>query len=119
MIKTLACIVACAFPIASFAEAPKLSNGMFVDAQGMTLYTFDKDTVPGQSACTGGCAAIWPAATADSTDKADGDWSFVTTADGKKQWAYEGHPLYRYSKDTAPGQTGGNGFKNMWHVAKP
>jgi predicted lipoprotein with Yx(FWY)xxD motif len=119
MIKTFLFIVACAMPIASLAEAPKIMHGMLVDEDGKTLYTFDKDTVPGKSACTGNCATTWPAAAADSYDKASGDWSLVSTADGKRQWAYKGHPLYRYAADKNPGDTKGDGFKGMWHAAKP
>jgi predicted lipoprotein with Yx(FWY)xxD motif len=62
MIKALLCVVACAVPLASYAETPKVSNGVMVDGDGMTLYTFDKDTETGKSACAGECATIWPAA---------------------------------------------------------
>ncbi|HTI19318.1 MAG TPA: hypothetical protein VL598_16855 [Trinickia sp.] len=119
MLKTSLFIVACAVSFASYAEPPKVSNGMFVDEYGMTLYTFDKDTVPGKSACTGPCAAIWPPALAEANDQASGDWSFVPRDDGRNQWAYKGHPLYRFSKDQQPGQTNGSGFKGMWQIAKP
>jgi predicted lipoprotein with Yx(FWY)xxD motif len=119
MLKTLLCVAACALPLASQAETPKMSNGMMVDSNGMTLYKFDNDTVPGKSACTGGCASNWPAAVADSYDKATGDWSFVPTADGKNQWAYQGHPLYRFVNDKKPGDMNGDGIKGVWHVVKP
>jgi len=59
-----------------------------------------------------------PAATAGANDRASGDWSFLSTADGKNQWAYKGHPLYRYAKDTSPGDMNGDRFKGMWHVVK-
>jgi predicted lipoprotein with Yx(FWY)xxD motif len=48
-----------------------------------------------------------------------GDWTVVTREDGSKQWAYKGKPLYRWSKDAKPGDTNGNGFNNVWHVAAP
>ena len=32
----------------------------FADAKGMTLYTYERDTVPGASACQGECAKVWP-----------------------------------------------------------
>ena len=120
MTRILLCVAAaCLLPIAAFAEAPKVANGIVVDDDGMTLYTFDKDTVQGKSACTGACAATWPAALADPYDKASGDWGLIASADGKHQWTYKGHPLYRYAQDTRAGQTNGDGFKDMWHVAKP
>jgi predicted lipoprotein with Yx(FWY)xxD motif len=104
---------------AAFAEAPKVDNGRFVNADGMTLYTFDKDTTPGVSACTGGCMNYWPAAVAAPGDKPSGDMTLIPGADGKQQWAYKGHPLYRYAADKQAGDTKGDGFKDMWHTAKP
>jgi predicted lipoprotein with Yx(FWY)xxD motif len=118
MLKTLLCVVACTVPLASYAAAPTVSNGVIVDEAGMTLYTFDKDTEPGKSACTGECATIWPAAIVQADDRASGDWSFATAVNGQKQWAYKGHPLYRFAKDTQPGQTNGDGVKGVWHTAK-
>ncbi|MFM0729215.1 hypothetical protein PQQ52_01780 [Paraburkholderia sediminicola] len=103
----------------AFAETPKIVDGRFVAADGMTLYTFDKDTTPGVSACTGGCMSNWPAAMANSSDKPSGDWTLIPSADGKQQWAYKGHPLYRYAADKQAGEMKGDGFKDMWHTAKP
>ena len=119
MIKTLLCVVACAVSTASFAEPPKIANGMVVDDEGMTLYTFDKDTTPGKSACTGGCVAKWPAALADAYDQPSGQWGLIAAADGKHQWTYEGHPLYRFAGDKMAGDKNGDGFAGVWHVAKP
>jgi predicted lipoprotein with Yx(FWY)xxD motif len=119
MIKILLCAVACAVPLASLAEPPKIANGMVVDDDGMTLYTFDKDRMPGQSACTGSCPATWPAALADSYDKPSGQWSLIAAARGGHQWSYMGHPLYRFSGDRKPGQKDGDGFGGVWHIAKP
>ncbi|CAG9201738.1 conserved exported hypothetical protein [Paraburkholderia tropica] len=115
----LAAIATLALPVASFAETPKITNGMVVDDDGMTLYAFDKDTVPGKSACAGACATMWPAAIADSYDKANGDWGFIATSDGKHQWTYKGRPLYRFAQDKQPGQMNGDGFKGIWHTVKP
>lgn len=115
-------VVASAIPVTTaWAEQPKVGQGMLVDEDGMTLYTFDADAkaAGGASACAGACATIWPAATADSYDKPSGDWTLVKTADGKEQWAYKGHRLYRFSKDTKKGEANGDGFKGVWHVAKP
>lgn len=103
----------------AFAETPKVNNGRIVNADGMTLYTFDKDVTPGVSACTGGCMSNWPAATATSTDKPSGDWSLLPRADGVQQWTYKGHPLYRYAADKQAGDAKGDGFKDVWHIAKP
>ncbi len=101
------------------AMAPVAKNGMFVDAKGMTLYTFDKDS-SGKSACNGPCATNWPPLLVADGAKASGDWSVITRDDGLKQWAYKGKPVYGWAKDMKPGDTTGDGFLNgAWHVARP
>jgi len=101
------------------ATAPMAKGGMFVDAKGMTLYTFDKDT-PGKSACNGPCAKNWPPLAVADGAKASGDWTIVMREDGLKQWAYKGKPVYTWVKDTKPGDTTGDGFLNgAWHIARP
>ena len=100
------------------AQAPvKMMDGVLTNAAGMTLYTFDKDA-GGKSACNGPCAANWPPLMAAGDAKASGDWTIVTRDDGGKQWAYKGKPLYLWAKDQKPGDKTGDGFNNVWHVAK-
>jgi predicted lipoprotein with Yx(FWY)xxD motif len=48
-----------------------------------------------------------------------GEWTVVTRDDGTKQWAHKGKPLYTFAKDSKPGETAGEGFNKVWHVAKP
>ena len=90
---------------------------VYANATGMTLYTFDKDAA-NASNCYDACAAMWPAFRADATAKATGDWTIVSRKDGAQMWAYEGKPLYTYSKDKKPGDTTGDGVGSVWHVAK-
>ena len=94
-------------------------DGVLVGANGMTLYTFDRDTAPGKSACNGPCAANWPPLMAPAGATASGDWSIVTRDDGSKQWAYKGKPVYLYKSDMKAGDMTGDNFKNVWHVIKP
>lgn len=103
------------------ASAPAmLSNGVLTGPNGMTLYTYDKDTAgSGKSVCNGPCATNWPPLMATATDKASGDYSIVTRDDGKMQWAIKGKPLYYWIKDTKPGDMSGNGVNKVWQVAKP
>lgn len=90
-----------------------------VDAKGMTLYTFDRDS-GGKSACNGQCAQNWPPLMAAADAKPSGDWTVIARDDGAKQWAYKGKPLYGWVRDQKPGDTTGDGFLNgAWHVAKP
>ena len=92
---------------------------VLADAKGMTLYTFDKDA-GGKSVCNGPCAKNWPPLLVTGENAmAMGDWTIVTRDDGSKQWAYKGKPLYTWIKDTAPGQTTGDGVGSVWHTATP
>jgi predicted lipoprotein with Yx(FWY)xxD motif len=106
--------------VAAMSEPAKMgdtSKGKaWMDAKGMTLYTFDNDTA-GKSKCNGDCAAAWPPLRAAADAKATGDWTIVTRDDGSKQWAYEGKPLYFWIKDKKPGDATGDGV-NGFHIAK-
>jgi predicted lipoprotein with Yx(FWY)xxD motif len=97
----------------------KPNGGALTDPKGMTLYTYDKDTTPGKSACNGPCLAAWPALVATSDAKPTGDWTVVTRDDGGKQWAYKGKPLYTFAKDANAGDKTGDGRGQVWHVAAP
>jgi len=96
-------------------------NGVTVvtNAQGFTLYSFAPDTVTA-SKCTGACAQIWPPVTGPATagQGVTGNLGTITRSDGSKQATYNGHPLYTYTADTAPGQAKGNGINvdgGVWH----
>jgi predicted lipoprotein with Yx(FWY)xxD motif len=90
------------------------------DTSGKTLYYFAKDT-PGQSACTGSCIGVWPPFSADAVTAPSllnpTAFSTVSRADGMKQTAFMGRPLYFYSGDTKPGNVNGEGFNNQWYAA--
>ena len=103
---------------ASAADPAKLADGMLTGGNGMTLYTFDKDAA-GKSACNGPCATNWPPLYVMDGESASGNYSIVTRDDGKKQWAFKGKPLYFWAKDMKAGDKTGDGFNNVWHVAKP
>ena len=114
-------LAACATAMTMPAGTGNTALGpVLVDGKGMTLYTFDKDTMPGKSACNGPCAKNWPPLMVAEGAAASGDWSIIARDDGSKQWAYKGKPLYAWVKDQKPGDTTGDGFLNgAWHVAKP
>ena len=104
---------------ASMPAGVKVANGMFTDAKGMTLYTFDNDKEPNKSACAGNCLNNWPVLKAEASDKDMGDWKVITRDDGSKQWAYKGKPLYYFAMDKAAGDKVGDGRGMVWHIAKP
>jgi len=89
-----------------------------VNNQGMTLYYNTSDTA--SSVCSGGCASAWPPVLSTSAPSPvvalPGTLSLLTDANGS-QVTYNGHPLYTYSGDTAPGQVTGDGIGGVWFVA--
>jgi predicted lipoprotein with Yx(FWY)xxD motif len=96
---------------------------VLTDAQGLTLYTFTKDTPnSGKSAASGAVLQAWPPLYVDGTptkaDSVSGDLGTITTA-GKQQVTYKGMPLYHYAGDGAPGETNGQGIGGVWFVATP
>ena len=99
------------------AEPAKMAGGMWTDASGMTLYTFDKDE-SGKSNCYDKCATNWPPLKADAAAAAEGDWTVVDRTDGTKMWAYKGKPLYTFIGDKKAGDVNGDGKMGAWHVAK-
>jgi predicted lipoprotein with Yx(FWY)xxD motif len=102
-------------------HAMKVASGATALADGsmMTLYTFAKD-MPGVSNCNDNCAKNWPPLTAAADAKPMGDWTIITRADGTKQWAYKGMPLYKWIKDGKPGDASGDGMgQGAWKVAVP
>ena len=103
------------------AQSPaKMADNLLVGPNGMTLYTFNNDPAgSGKSVCNGPCATNWPPLMATDMDKPSGDYTIVTRDDGKKQWALKGKPLYYWAKDTKPGDKTGDGFNNVWQLAKP
>jgi predicted lipoprotein with Yx(FWY)xxD motif len=96
------------------------------DGRGRTLYLFEKDS-PTRSRCSGTCAVYWPPLL-----KGAGPFAVkgvqrsllgtITRADGTRQVTYAGHPLYRFSGDTARGQTNGEGLQDFgagWYALSP
>ena len=94
---------------------------VLAEANGQVVYTYDKDTNGGTPACTGSCAAIWPALTgspvASAADTGLGTLGTVSDANGAKQVTYNGKPLYTF-KGAKPLAVKGNGVGGVWHVIK-
>lgn len=94
----------------------------FVDAKGTALYSFDRDS-DGKSNCNGRCAMIWPPLKAGDDAHDMGPWTVITRADGTKQWAYMGKPVYMFARDKAAGDAKGDNFgpkgTHVWHVLRP
>jgi predicted lipoprotein with Yx(FWY)xxD motif len=104
-------------------ESKKLGK-VVTDSEGFTLYRFDNDTAsPPASNCAGACAKAWPVVAAEGAKAAPGvDASLigeVTRADGGKQLTIGNWPMYRYAKDTKPGDVNGQGVGGTWFAAAP
>jgi predicted lipoprotein with Yx(FWY)xxD motif len=94
--------------------AKLLTNG-----KGFTLYWFAPDTST-KSNCNGSCAHYWPPVTGPATagPGVKGTLGTIKRSDGSVQATYNGHPLYTYISDTAPGEAKGNGLNlsgGVWH----
>jgi len=98
---------------ATIAGATVLTN-----SKGFTLYSFAPDTST-TSKCDGACAQSWPPVTGPVTGSGvTGTFGTITRSDGSTEATFDGHPLYTFVGDTAPGQAKGNGlnaFGGLWH----
>lgn len=95
---------------------------VLTNAKGFTVYWFAKDT-SGKSNCAGSCAHYWPPVKGPVTagSGVTGKLGTITRSDGSKQATWNGHPLYTYVGDTAPGQDKGNGLNlsgGLWYAVK-
>jgi predicted lipoprotein with Yx(FWY)xxD motif len=99
------------------------SEMVLTDAQGKTLYYYTLDPAT-QSTCSSSCAQLWHpllftgSGEPRSSTPLSGKLSVQMDANGA-QIEYNGHPLYTFSGDTAPGQTIGEGLFGMWFVVTP
>lgn len=108
---------------ASVGLASSKLGKILVDGQSRTLYLWEADTGP-VSTCAGACASAWPPLTTEGQPVAGAGVSaskLGTTKrhDGTTEVTYNGHPLYTFSGDSAPGQTAGqgsDGFGAEWYV---
>jgi len=91
---------------------------VLTSANGFTLYSFAPDT-PTTSNCNGTCAQNWPPVTGPATASGvTGTFSTIKRSDGSVQATFDGHPLYTFAGDTAPGQNKGNGLNvngGLWN----
>jgi predicted lipoprotein with Yx(FWY)xxD motif len=91
---------------------------VLTNANGFTLYSFAPDTTT-TSNCNGTCAQNWPPVKGSATASGvTGTFGTIKRSDGSTQATFDGHPLYTFVGDTAPGQAKGNGLNaagGLWH----
>lgn len=106
----------------SFKVTEIHGNQVLTNARGLTLYWFAPDS-PTTSRCSATCAAYWPPVIGSPSPGAGvvGTFATLTRANGSAQVTYDGHPLYTYVGDSAPGQANGNHIRlngGWWYEMK-
>lgn len=101
---------------ASFNVNADQNTTVLTNLDGMTLYTFDKDS-HNSSNCYDACATSWPPYLVTSTDTARPGWGVTLRRDGKQQHTVQGQPLYLWLGDQKSGDTTGDGVGGVWHTA--
>ncbi|MBE2270604.1 MAG: hypothetical protein IAE80_20370 [Anaerolinea sp.] len=95
-----------------------------VASNGMTVYTFKRDTL-GVSNCVDQCATAWPPYTVESADGltvgdgVPGEIGTIERADGTLQVTYNDLPLYFWQGDGQAGDVNGHNFRTNWLVVPP
>ena len=87
---------------------------------GRTLYLYTPDG-HNKSNCYGSCLTYWPplmttAKPVAGTGVHQALLGTTKRTNGKLQVTYNGHPLYRYTGDSAAGQAYGEGYGGTWYV---
>jgi predicted lipoprotein with Yx(FWY)xxD motif len=109
-------------------DLAKTARGyILVSSTGFTLYEFTRDS-NGMNSCVeiNRCPQFWPALPVTGTPTAGPGvkaslLSTITLPDGTSQVTYAGHPLYTYTGDTGPGETGYIGaraFGGYWYALR-
>jgi predicted lipoprotein with Yx(FWY)xxD motif len=124
---TAAVLAATALPASSgpatlTTRTTKLGR-VLVNANGRTLYLFEKDKNR-KSSCSGACAQAWPPLITSGAPKAGSGaqtskLGSTKRADGRMQVTYAGHPLYTFAADKKAGDTKGeelDAFGAEWYA---
>ena len=94
---------------------------ILVNSKGLSLYRLSGEK-KGHFICTGSCTQLWHPLRPRKGHSPTGvnNLGTVKRPDGSKQITYKGHPLYRFDQDAKPGDTKGQGFKDVgtWSVIK-
>ncbi|HTD49444.1 MAG TPA: hypothetical protein VK771_02525 [Acidimicrobiia bacterium] len=101
-----------------------LSKEVIVNSAGRTVYMFLPDGTSKTSRVPGSLKALWPAVVAPGaaivgTGLSASKLAVDLQADGSHQVAYNGHLLYTFAQDTAPGDAKGQGLGHIWFALSP
>ncbi|HET7588958.1 MAG TPA: hypothetical protein VFK14_02060 [Solirubrobacterales bacterium] len=107
--------------VAKEAESTTLGHTILTTTRGRTLYSLSVEK-HGKFTCTGGCLSTWRPLTVPAGTKPTGPVRLRTIKrpEGRTQVTYKGLPLYSFMGDRRPGETNGEGLKDVgtWHAAK-
>ncbi len=80
---------------------------ILVNEKSLSLYAPQPGNVALKSGCDAECLREWYPTPAPALARDNGDWSVLTRADGTKQWAFKGQPLYASHSDRRAGDLRG------------
>jgi len=96
------------------------SATVLTDSKGLTLYWFVPDTSTASKCTDKACVTFWPPVKGPVTagPGVTGTLGTITRPDGSLQATWDGHPLYTFKGDSAPGQNKGDNINangGLWH----
>jgi predicted lipoprotein with Yx(FWY)xxD motif len=80
----------------------------------LPLYLYEP-AAPDKSVCGTACEKQWAPLLAPADEKPLGHWTILVRKDGRRQWAFEQHPVYTYRRDT-PARTTGAQVGGAWYL---
>jgi predicted lipoprotein with Yx(FWY)xxD motif len=89
---------------------------ILVNGKGLTLYSFDADTSTDETACGTGCDSTWPPLESAKPKVGKGLDASLIASNSSNHVSYNGHLLYTYAADSAPGDVNGDGVGGVWHA---
>jgi predicted lipoprotein with Yx(FWY)xxD motif len=101
--------------VVTTARNATLGKTILVNRKGMTLYSLSAEK-NGRFICTDAfCRSLWtPLVVArGTTPRGSRSLDTVKRPDGRTQVRFRGLPLYTFNEDTKPGDTKGQGFKDV------
>jgi len=110
-----------ATPTIGLAGNAKVGQRVLVDSKGRTLYLFVPDGTGSETQVPAQFKPNWPQLTTAAPMAGAGldmtKLAVHTQTDGARQVSYNGHLLYTFINDMAPGDTNGQGLgPNNWFV---
>src|SRR5215468_8236447 len=110
-----------ATPTIGLAGNAKVGQRVLVDSKGRTLYLFVPDGTGSETQVPAQFKANWPQLTTAAPVAGAGldmtELAVHTQTDGARQVSYNGHLLYTFINDMAPGDANGQGLgPNNWFV---